>query len=111
MSVYFATNPPPPFRGIQPIGHVGAADDYLDPAARPAVDWLNRLRRVDAEPSLVEQLCDMHRLIYLAKPFTLEGILRCLRLCLGRTQANWIEGCIGMMAAEEAANAQEDNTL
>jgi hypothetical protein len=84
-------------RGLQPIGfpaHLFEPD---------AMFFLDRLGRVAARDDLCALLCDMHRLIYIGEKFTRPGILRCLRLYIGRTQATWTEGCIDMLAAEEKA--------
>lgn len=94
-AVQFATHPKRPHQGLRPIGcpvHIADAQ---------AVLFLNRLACVSAE--LPIELADMHRLVYLGEAFTKAGILRCLRLQLGRTAATWIEGCIDMLAAEEEA--------
>src|SRR5437879_84602 len=94
-AVEFKTYPPPPHRGLIPIGFPSQA------ASPEALRFLGHFDGVAAHLTL--QLCDMYRLIFLAQPFTIENLLRCLRLAVGRTHANWIEGCIDLLAAEEEA--------
>lgn len=111
-AVEFPTHPPKPHRGLHPIGWAGA----VQVADADAVLFLDRLCRVADRKELPGLLADMHRLIYIGEKFTKAGILRCLRLFIGRTQANWIDGCLDLLAAEEAAQAkaqddEEDHQL
>lgn len=103
-AVHFETYPPKPHRGLHPIGwpwDVQVAD-------ADAVLFLTRLAR--ASDDLPAYLADMHRLIYIGEKFTKAGLLRCLRLRVGRRHATWIEGCIDLLAAEEEA-AQKPSPL
>jgi hypothetical protein len=95
--------PAKPHRGLLPIGWNAQA---FDP---DAILFLHHLGRVAEHFPAI--LCDMHRLVYIGQIFTKAGILRCLRLQVGRTIATWMEGQIEMFAAEESAKDPQDNTL